>query len=147
MTDIILDIKEIQKYLPHRYPFLLVDKILNLEPGKKICGIKNVTINESFFQGHFPDHPVMPGVLIIEALAQVCSVLLLYSNKEIQKKLFYLSGLNNVRFRKPVFPGDQLKLEGEIVKIRSKFAIMNAKAYIENEISAEATIMASLVEK
>lgn len=142
-----LDINEIQKYLPHRYPFLLVDRILSLEPEKKICGIKNVTINESFFQGHFPKHPVMPGVLIIEALAQTCSILILYSNKEIQNKLFYLSGLENTRFRKPVFPGDQLRLEGEIVKIRSRLAIMNAKAYVENEITAETTIMASLVDK
>jgi beta-hydroxyacyl-ACP dehydratase FabZ len=142
-----LDVKEIQKYLPHRYPFLLVDRILEIEPHKKISGIKNVTFNESFFQGHFPEHPVMPGVLVIEALAQVCSVLLMFSIKEVRNKLFYLAGMEKVRFRKPVSPGDQLKLEGEVLRVRSKFAVMQAKATVENELVAEATLMASLVDR
>src|SRR4051794_26055825 len=112
-----MDLLEIQKLLPHRYPFLLVDRVVELVKGQKIVGFKNVTINEPFFQGHFPGHPVMPGVLILEALAQA-TALLAYKSEDIdpEKKVTYLMGIDGARFRKPVVPGDRLQLEVEILK-------------------------------
>ena len=107
-----MDIRQIQETLPHRYPFLLVDKILEIEPGKRVVGLKNVTINEAFFQGHFPGQPIMPGVLVIEAMAQVGGVLLMRTlNESATKKIFYFTGIDRAKFRKPVLPGDQLTFE------------------------------------
>ena len=142
-----LDIVEIQKRLPHRYPFLLVDRILELEPNKRIVGLKNVTVNEPFFQGHFPGHPVMPGVLIIEAIAQVGGIAVLSMNQGDQNKLLYMAGLENVRFRKPVKPGDQLRIEVDVVAIRSKICKVSGKAWVDGKVVAEADITCGLVDR
>ena len=134
-----LDIKEIQKIIPHRYPFLLIDKIEQLEPGVKAIGYKNVTMNEYFFQGHFPEEPVMPGVLIIEALAQVGAVAIL-SVEEYKGKVAYFAGINNAKFRKKVIPGDVLRLETEIVKRKGLIGVGKAIAYVDNKKVAEAEL-------
>lgn len=134
--DIMLDIKQIQEIIPHRYPFLLVDKIIELEEGKKAVGIKNVTVNEAHFQGHFPNHPVMPGVLIIEALAQVGAVVVL-KMPQYAGKIAFFAGIDNVRFRKQVVPGDQLRLEVEIVKIKGPVGKGVGKAYVGEGLAAE----------
>ena len=141
-----MDVIEIRKYLPHRYPFLLVDRIMDLEPGKRVCGLKNVTINEPFFQGHFPGHPIMPGVLIIEAMAQAGGVLLLTSLEDSRGKLVFFIGIDNARFRRPVLPGDVLTLECELVKLRGPIAKMRGIARVGDEKVAEADLMASLVD-
>ena len=135
-----LDIKQIQEILLHRYPFLFVDRIIEMEEGKRIVGIKNVTGNEAFFQGHFPGNPIMPGVIIIEAMAQVAGVLML-SEPQQSGKLVYFTGIDKVRFRKLVTPGDQLRFEVVPVKVRSKVGIMEGKAYVDNNLVAEATMM------
>lgn len=137
---------EIQNIIPHRYPFLLVDKIIELEEGKRAVGIKNVTINEPFFQGHFPGYPVMPGVLIIEALAQVGAVALL-SMSEYKGKLGLFAGIDKVRFRKQVVPGDTLKLVTELVSIKRTIGKANAIAYVGDEIAVEGELMFAVVDK
>jgi 3-hydroxyacyl-[acyl-carrier-protein] dehydratase len=134
-----LNVKEIMEILPHRYPFLLVDKIETLEPGIKAVGYKNVTMNEYFFQGHFPAEPVMPGVLIIEALAQVGAVAML-SIEEYKGKIGYFTGIDKAKFRKKVLPGDTLRLEVEIIKRRGPVGIGNAVAYVEDKKVAEAQL-------
>lgn len=134
-----LDINEIQKILPHRYPFLLVDKIESLEPGQKAVGYKNVTINEYFFQGHFPGTPIMPGVLIIEALAQVGAVTML-SIEEFKGKIGYFTGIDKAKFRRKVLPGDVLKLEVEIIKRRGSMGVGKAVATVDGEKAAEAVL-------
>lgn len=136
----ILNINDIKKVLPHRYPFLLVDTINIISPGQKVIGYKNVTINEPFFQGHFPQEPVMPGVLIIEAMAQTGAVLVL-SEEKFKGKTPYFVGLNKVKFRKKVIPGDTLKMEVETVRMRSSMGIGKAKAYVENKLVAEGELM------
>jgi UDP-N-acetylglucosamine acyltransferase len=144
MTE--LDIKEILKIIPHRYPFLLIDKIVELEEGKRAVAIKNVTMNEPFFQGHFPDHPIMPGVLIVEALAQV-GVVMALRTPGTEGKLVYFAGIDDVRFRRPVVPGDQLRLEVETVWVRGALGKMKGKATVEGEVAAEGEFMFSLAEK
>jgi len=134
-----LSSKEIQKILPHRYPFLMVDKIEELEPGKRAVGYKNVTINEYFFQGHFPGEPVMPGVLIIEALAQVGAVALL-SMEEFKGKIAFFGGIKNARFRKMVIPGDVIRLEVEIIAMRGPAGIGKAVATVDGKKVAEAEL-------
>ena len=141
-----MKIEELLKFLPHRYPFLLVDKILKIEKGKSIIGIKNVTYNEPFFQGHFPDLKVMPGVLILEALGQLGVILLTYSMPDAQKKYVFLSKIENAKFRKPVVPGDQLRLEGEILKLKSKFCCLSGKASVDGEVVVEGQMIASLLD-
>ncbi|MCM8798645.1 MAG: bifunctional UDP-3-O-[3-hydroxymyristoyl] N-acetylglucosamine deacetylase/3-hydroxyacyl-ACP dehydratase [Candidatus Omnitrophica bacterium] len=140
-----LDINDIQKILPHRYPFLFVDKIVELEEDKRAVGIKNVSIDDYFFQGHFPGRPVMPGVLIVEAMAQVAGVLML-SKKENQGKLAYFMSIDNVKFRRTVLPGDQLRLEVEVVRLKSKTGQVHTKAYVDSKVVAEADLMFALVE-
>lgn len=140
-----LDTRMIMKILPHRYPFLLVDRILELEAGRRAVGIKNVTINDNFFSGHFPNRPVMPGVLVIEAMAQVAGVLML-SQKEHQGKLAYFMAIDKVKFRKTVVPGDQLILEVEVIKLKSKTGQVHTEARVEGKVVAEANLMFSLVE-
>jgi beta-hydroxyacyl-ACP dehydratase FabZ len=142
----ILDIDGIRKILPHRYPFLLVDGIEEMESKKRIVGIKNVTINEPFFPGHFPSKPVMPGVLILEALAQTGGVLLLSEVPDRDEKLIYLVAVDNVRFRRPVIPGDQLKLELVVVNIRGTFCRMDGKARVNGSVVAEASMMCKMVD-
>ncbi|HOX53916.1 MAG: bifunctional UDP-3-O-[3-hydroxymyristoyl] N-acetylglucosamine deacetylase/3-hydroxyacyl-ACP dehydratase [Candidatus Omnitrophica bacterium] len=139
------NVGEIMKVLPHRYPFLLVDRILYLEEGKRAIGIKNVTINENFFVGHFPTQPVMPGVLIIEAMAQVGGVLMLSQAKNLGKIAYFIAA-NNIKFRKPVVPGDQLVLEVEVLKVRSRTGQVRTCAKVDDKIVAEAELMFSLAE-
>jgi 3-hydroxyacyl-[acyl-carrier-protein] dehydratase len=134
-----LDIKAIQEILPHRYPFLLIDKIESLEPGIKAVGYKNVTINEYFFQGHFPQEPVMPGVLIIEALAQVGAAAMLTLD-EFKGKIGYFTGIDKAKFRKKVVPGDVLKLEVEIIKRKGPVGIGKAIATVDGKKAAEAEL-------
>jgi len=139
------DIQAIMDFLPHRYPFILVDRILNLVPGEKITALKNVTINEPFFQGHFPSYPIMPGVLIVEAMAQAAGVLALESvPAEKRGAPVFFMGLDKVKFRKPVVPGDQLIFEVQIIKFRSKVVKASGKAFVEDSIVAEAELMATL---
>jgi len=142
------DIQAIMNYLPHRYPFLLVDRVLEIVPGEKIVALKNVTMNEPFFQGHFPGTPIMPGVLIIEAMAQAGGVL--FSSEQLKKKqgsLFYFMGMDKVKFRKPVVPGDQIIFEVKIIRQRSKVVKMAGIATVDQKIVAEAELMATIGEK
>ncbi|NMA85449.1 MAG: 3-hydroxyacyl-ACP dehydratase FabZ [Epulopiscium sp.] len=131
-----MNIQEIQKIIPHRPPFLLIDRMIEMEPGKSGIGLKNVSINEGFFQGHFPQEPVMPGVLIMEALAQVGAVVLL-SVEDFQGKTAYFGGMNKVRFKRKVIPGDQLRLEVEIVTMRGSIGIGKGIAFVGDERAAE----------
>ena len=146
---IAMDIASIMHHLPHRYPFLLVDRILETEPGKRIVGLKNVTINEPFFQGHFPGHPVMPGVLIIESMAQVGGMLLmdLVPPDQWKQTVVYFMSLDKVKFRRPVLPGDQLRQELEMVQFRGKTCKMSGKAYVDGNLVCEAEMMARVVDR
>lgn len=140
----VLDIKEIIRLLPHRYPFLLVDRILEGEKRKSMTGLKNVSMNEPFFQGHFPSEPIMPGVLILEGMAQVGGILAFYSIPEmIGEKLIYFAGIDKVRFRQTVVPGDQLIYEMEVLKQKGKIWKMAGKAKVDNKVAAEAEFMAA----
>jgi 3-hydroxyacyl-[acyl-carrier-protein] dehydratase len=142
------DINEIMKILPHRPPFLLVDRIIELEAGKRIVGLKNVSINEPFFPGHFPGHPVMPGVLIIEAMAQVACVLaILSSDESVRSKVTYFAGIDRAKFRKPVFPGDQLRLELEAVNCKRGIWYFNGRAFVDGNLVTEAELKAAFADK
>ena len=140
----VLEIEAIKEILPHRYPFLLVDRILELEPGKRAVGIKNVTANEPFFQGHFPQRAIMPGVLIIEAMAQVGGIMIL-SVEEHRGKLAYLGTVDGVKFRRPVVPGDTLEMETELLRIRGNMGRVRCAARVSGQDVAEAEIMFALV--
>jgi UDP-3-O-[3-hydroxymyristoyl] N-acetylglucosamine deacetylase/3-hydroxyacyl-[acyl-carrier-protein] dehydratase len=141
------DINVIEKIMPHRYPFLLVDRILTLEDKKRVVGIKNVTINEPYFVGHFPGRPIMPAVLIIEAMAQVGGILLLSSVDSPEKHLVYFIGIDNAKFRRPVVPGDQVRFELEMVSLRKRFCKMKGTAYVDDQIVAEADLLSSLIDR
>jgi 3-hydroxyacyl-[acyl-carrier-protein] dehydratase len=141
-----MDIREIQKFLPHRYPFLLVDKIIEIDPGIKAVGIKNVTINEEFFQGHFPGQPIMPGVLIIEALAQLAGVLAFHSGATPSKSVYFMS-IEKAKFRRPVVPGDQLKLEVTILQHRGNVWKFSGNAVVEEKTAAEAEFTAMVIDR
>ena len=142
------DIQSIMELLAHRYPFLLIDRVIKVVLGDKITALKNVTINEPFFQGHFPGRPIMPGVLIIEAMAQAGGILAyLTGSVEQRNRLIYFMGMDKVRFRKPVVPGDQIILEAKIIKFRSKAAKMSGIATVDNQMVAEAELMASFGER
>jgi 3-hydroxyacyl-[acyl-carrier-protein] dehydratase len=142
----ILDINAIQAILPHRYPFLLVDAVEEMERWKHIVGIKNVTINEYFFQGHFPGKPIMPGVLIIESMAQTGGLLLLQEVKDREKKLLYFVAIDDARFRRPVVPGDQLRIEINVLAWRGTFCKLQGRASVGGELAAEATLMCKMVD-
>ena len=143
----ILSILEIMKLLPHRYPMLLVDRILEIEEGKRIVGLKNVTANEQFFQGHFPGAPVMPGVLIVEAMAQCGAVLFLRDIPDRDKKLFLFGGVDKARFRKPVVPGDQLILDIELIQRRSSTVKLRGLAKVEGSVVAEAELLSIMTDR
>jgi len=145
MTSLTID--EIRATLPHRYPFLLVDRIHELEAGLRIVGINNVTINEPFFQGHFPQRPIMPGVLILEAMAQVGGVLAFKSVVMTGRPVVYLTGVDHAKFRKPVVPGDQLRFEVDVLKKRPPFWKMQARAYVESDLVCEAEMTAMVTEE
>jgi beta-hydroxyacyl-ACP dehydratase FabZ len=146
-TSVTLDIDGILGILPHRYPFLLVDRIIGLEEGKRAVGIKNVTYNEPFFQGHFPGAPVMPGVLIVEAMAQVGAVLLLRGIPDRKDKLVYFAGIDQARFRRPVVPGDQVRFEVEVLKLRARSALLKGEAFVDGARVAEAEMLSSMVDR
>jgi UDP-3-O-[3-hydroxymyristoyl] N-acetylglucosamine deacetylase / 3-hydroxyacyl-[acyl-carrier-protein] dehydratase len=144
-----MDIGRIMGVLPHRYPFLLVDRIIEIEGQQRIVGIKNVTINEPFFQGHFPGHPIMPGVLIIEAMAQVGGMLLMgyFDGQDVEDKVVYFMSMDNVKFRRPVVPGDQIRFELEMIQFRGKTCKMKGVGYVDGQMVAEAEMMASVVDR
>lgn len=141
-----LNINEIQAILPHRYPFLLIDRILELEKGKSAKGLKNVTMNEPFFLGHFPNHPIMPGVLIVEAMAQVGGVLA-FKSADVSNKVVYFMGIDNARFRKPVLPGDTLVITVNVTRSRGTIWAFKCEARVGESVVAEAELMATIVEK
>jgi UDP-3-O-[3-hydroxymyristoyl] N-acetylglucosamine deacetylase / 3-hydroxyacyl-[acyl-carrier-protein] dehydratase len=143
----VIEIEDIMKVLPHRYPFLLVDRVLEIEAGKRIVGVKNVTINEPFFQGHFPGHPIMPGVLIIEAMAQVGGMLLMGDVPDPQNKVVYFTSLNNVKWRRPVKPGDQIRFELELQQVRGMMCKMSGVAKVDGQVVCEADMGAVVREK
>src|SRR5260370_27162478 len=143
----ILDVNEIQKILPHRYPFLFVDAIVEMERLKRVVGIKNVTINESHFQGHFPGQPIMPGVLIIESMAQTGGLLLMLEGSDRARQLLYFVAVDGARFRRPVVPGDQLKVEMTVLSWRGDFCKLEGKATVEGKLAAEATLMCKMVDR
>ena len=142
-----MDVNGIMDSIPHRYPFLLVDRIVEMDPGRRVVALKNVTVNEPFFPGHFPGAPVMPGVLIVEAMAQAGAVLLLHAMEDRVSKLVYFTGIDRARFRKTVVPGDQLRLTVEIVKLRARACKMAGRAEVEGQLAAEAVIMSALVDR
>ncbi|HEX6039959.1 3-hydroxyacyl-ACP dehydratase FabZ [Longimicrobium sp.] len=147
MADTAMDIAEVMAHLPHRYPFLLVDRIREVEPGKRIVALKNVTINEPFFVGHFPGRPVMPGVLIIEAMAQVGGLLVLEQMENLDDKVVYFMSLDNVKWRRPVTPGDQIRFEVEVLQIRGTTCRMKGIGTVDGHVVAEAEMMARVVDK
>ncbi len=144
----VLEIREVLEHLPHRYPFLLVDRVLELEKGKRIVAIKNVTINEPFFQGHFPHHPVMPGVLQIEALAQAAGILSFQTmdRRSEANSVYYFVGIDSARFKRPVVPGDQLRLEVQIVRVSRSIWKYAGRALVDGALAAEAELMCTLRE-
>lgn len=147
-----MDINQIMKTIPHRYPFLLVDRIIELAPGDTAVGLKNVTINEEFFNGHFPGHPVMPGVLIVESMAQVAAILAFHSisgvdGAALENKVVYFMSIDKVKFRRPVVPGDQLRHEVKMVRNRGSIASFLTKSYVDGTLVAEAEMKAMLVDR
>jgi 3-hydroxyacyl-[acyl-carrier-protein] dehydratase len=143
----LLDINEIQKFLPHRYPFLMIDKVIEMERYKRIVAIKSVTINEAHFQGHFPGKPVMPGVLILESMAQAGGLLLLQEIPNRDEKLLYLASMEKVRFRRPVVPGDQLRIEVDILTWKGDLCKIDAKAFVDGALATEATMLCVMVDR
>jgi 3-hydroxyacyl-[acyl-carrier-protein] dehydratase len=142
-----MDINEIQTIIPHRYPMLLIDRIIELEPLKRIVGIKNITMNEAVFQGHFPGAPVFPGVFIIEAMAQAGAVLLFREVPDRESKLLYFTGIDEAKFRKPVVPGDQLRLEVSVLRYKLGYAKLRGEAFVGDQLVAEANISSALADK
>lgn len=142
----LLSIEKIQKLLPHRYPFLLVDRVLEIHKGKSLVAIKNVTYNEPFFQGHFPQIKVMPGVLLIEALAQAGGILLYYSIPDPEKKIVFLSKIDNTKFRRPVVPGDQVRMEVSVLRLKNKICSIKGVGSVNEETVVESEILASILE-
>ncbi|HYL84095.1 MAG TPA: 3-hydroxyacyl-ACP dehydratase FabZ [Candidatus Angelobacter sp.] len=143
----LMDVVEIQKYLPHRYPFLMIDAVVELERLKRIVAVKSVSINEAHFQGHFPGQPVMPGVLIIEGMAQAGGLLLLLEIPDREKKLLYLAAVDDVRFRRPVVPGDQLRIEVTVLAWRGDFCKIEGKASVNGQLATEAILMCKMIDR
>jgi beta-hydroxyacyl-ACP dehydratase FabZ len=147
MTLNAMEIQDIMEHLPHRYPMLLVDRILEYESHKRIVGIKNVTINEPFFMGHYPGHPIMPGVLIIEAMAQVGGLLIMDRIEDLAEKVVYFMSMDNVKWRRPVTPGDQIRFEVEVLQFRRQLAKMRGVGLVDGQVAAEAEFTAMIVDK
>jgi len=143
----VLNIEDILRFLPHRYPFLLVDRVLEMEKEKRIVALKNVTYNEEFFQGHFPDVRIMPGVLIVEAMAQAGGILLFHSIPSPETKFVLFSKIDDMKFRRPVVPGDQIRIEATVTRWKSRFYYLHAKAFVDGEIAAEGDMVASMLER
>jgi len=141
----VLEIAEIMSILPHRYPFLLIDRVIEIERKARIVSIKNVTINEPFFQGHFPGYPIMPGALVVEAIAQTGGVLLMPEVPDREKKLMVFTGIERAKFRKPVVPGDQLRIEVNVLNWKPRYAKMEGRATVDGQLACEATVMCALV--
>lgn len=143
----LMDIRWIMSVIPHRYPLLLIDRVLEIEPNNSIVAIKNVTVNEEFFSGHFPGHPVMPGVLVIEAMAQAGGVLLMHDVPDRHNKLIYFTTINKAKFRRPVVPGDQLRIEIEILRLREIFCKLSARALVDGQVAAEAVLSSAMMDR
>lgn len=141
------DVRWVMSVLPHRYPILLVDRVLEIEPGRRLVAIKNVTIDEPWFAGHFPGHPVMPGVLLVEGMAQAGGVLLLHDLPDREKKLLYFTGIENARFRRPVVPGDQVRYEIEVLRLRASYCKLAGRVTVDGQLAAEATIASATVDR
>ena len=141
------DIQEILGLLPHRYPFLLIDRVVEFERGKCLVAIKNVTMNEPFFQGHFPDYPIMPGVLVIEAMAQAGAIIMMNEIPDREKKLAVFTGIDKAKFRRPVVPGDQLRIEVDVLSFKSRLGRMEANAFVEGKLACQAILTCSIVSK
>src|SRR6202789_544724 len=141
------NIQEIMDFLPHRYPFLLIDRVVEFEPTKRLVAIKNVTMNEPFFQGHFPGYPIMPGALVVEAIAQTGGVLLMPEVPDRHKKLMVFTGIERAKFRRPVVPGDQLRIEVTVLNWKPRVAKMEGRAMVDGKLACEATVMCALVPK
>jgi 3-hydroxyacyl-[acyl-carrier-protein] dehydratase len=141
----VLEITEIMSILPHRYPFLLIDRVIEIERKKRIVAIKNVTINEPFFQGHFPGHPIMPGALVVEAIAQAGGTLLMPEVPDPRNSLMVFTGIEKARFRNPVVPGDQLRIEVSVLNFRPRYAKLEGRATVDGKLACEATVMCALV--
>jgi 3-hydroxyacyl-[acyl-carrier-protein] dehydratase len=139
------DIQEILEFLPHRYPFLLIDRIVEFEPTKRLVAIKNVTINEPFFQGHFPDYPIMPGVLVVEAMAQAGGIIMMAELPDRHEKLVVFTGIERAKFRRPVTPGDQLRIEVEVLAFRSRAGRIQGRALVDGKVACEATLTCQVV--
>jgi 3-hydroxyacyl-[acyl-carrier-protein] dehydratase len=140
-----LDIGQIMEYLPHRYPFLLIDRVVEMERAKRIVAIKNVTINEPFFMGHFPGYPIMPGVLVVEAMAQAGCILLLSEVADRENKLVVFTGIERAKFRRPITPGDQLRIEVDVLSFRPRAGKMEGKAYVDGKLACEAALTCAVV--
>jgi 3-hydroxyacyl-[acyl-carrier-protein] dehydratase len=139
------DIQEIMGFLPHRYPFLLIDRIVEFEPTKRLVAIKNVSINEPFFQGHFPGHPIMPGVLVVEAMAQAGGIIMMHELPDRDQKLVVFTGIERAKFRRPVTPGDQLRIEVDVLSFRARAGRIGGKAYVDGRLACEATLTCQVV--
>jgi 3-hydroxyacyl-[acyl-carrier-protein] dehydratase len=142
-----IDIQEILGFLPHRYPFLMIDRIIEFEPRKRCVAIKNVTINEPFFQGHFPGHPIMPGVLVIEAMAQAGGIIMMHEMPDRQEKLVVFTGIERAKFRQQVTPGDQLRIEIDVLAFRTRAGRIEGKAYVDGKIACEAVLTCAVVQR
>lgn len=147
MSDHGWDLRWVMSVLPHRYPFLLVDRVLELEPGKRVLALKNVTVNEPYFQGHFPGHPVVPGVLLVEGMAQAGGLLLLHDHEERDGKILYFTSIEKARFRRPVVPGDQVRYEVEVLQKRSRYAKLAGKVMVGETLAADAVIASAMVDR
>ncbi len=143
--ETVRDSRWVESVLPHRYPFLLVDRVLELEPGKRIVAIKNVTINEPYFVGHFPGHPVMPGVLLVEGMAQAAGLLLLHDREDRKSNLIYFTAIEQARFRRPVVPGDQIRYEIEVLRLRPSYSKLDGKALVDGKVAAEAICSSAMI--
>ena len=141
----ILDIQEILEFLPHRYPFLLIDRIIEFEPMKRLVALKNVTINEPFFQGHFPGYPIMPGVLVVEAMAQAGGIIMMHEMPDRQSKLVVFTGIERAKFRRPVTPGDQIRIEVEVLSFRPRAGRIQGRATVDGKLACEATLTCQVV--